>query len=76
MTRALDLMLDDFVATKDNVDPTYVMIAHSLADKSLAYMRDNINLRFNPTNLYETEAGCVISSHCGKGTVGLFYLLK
>ena len=23
-----------------------------------------------------TEAGCVISSHCGRGTIGILYILK
>jgi len=27
-------------------------------------------------NLYHTEAGCVIASHCGEGTIGILYLVN
>ena len=27
-------------------------------------------------NLHITEAGCVISSHCGPKTIGILYILK
>ena len=27
-------------------------------------------------NLYETVAGCVIGSHCGKNTIGILYIMK
>jgi fatty acid-binding protein DegV len=52
------------------------MITHSLADKSSEYIKLRINDEINIKNLYETPAGCVISSHCGKGTIGVLYILK
>ena len=76
MTRALDIMLDDYEANKDQIDPEYVMITHSMADKSASYMIEEAKKRFNPNHLLETQAGCVISSHCGKGTIGILYILK
>lgn len=76
MARALDIMLDDYEALKDEIDDTYVMITHSIAEKSSQYMIEEVNRRYQPKQLIETQAGCVISSHCGKGTIGILYLMK
>jgi DegV family protein with EDD domain len=76
MTRALDYMLEDYAALYDKIDPEYVMITHSLADKSAVYMKEKVAEIGLPKNLYETFAGCVISTHCGKGTIGILYILK
>ncbi|MBM7453295.1 DegV family protein with EDD domain [Acholeplasma morum] len=76
MTRALDQMLEDYYELFDKVDKDYVMITHSLADKSAAYMKEHIqNHGKLPKALLETTAGCVISTHCGKGTIGILYIL-
>lgn len=76
MTRALDQMLEDYYELFDKVDKDYVMITHSLADKSAAYMKEHIqNHSKLPKALLETTAGCVISTHCGKGTIGILYIL-
>lgn len=76
MTRALDYMLEDYASLYDKIDPDYVMITHSLADKSAVYMKEKVAEIGMPKNLYETFAGCVISTHCGKGTIGILYILK
>lgn len=76
MTRALDIMLEDYAALYDKIDSDYVMITHSLADKSAVYMKEKVAEIGLPKNLYETFAGCVISTHCGKGTIGILYILK
>lgn len=77
MTRALDIMLEDYFNLFDQVDKDYVMITHSLADKSAEYMKNKIMEKgLVPNQLLETQAGCVISTHCGKGTIGILYILK
>lgn len=72
----IDLMLNEVFQDKDNIDKEFMMITHSLADKSCEYIKTSINEEMNVQNLYETSAGCVISSHCGKGTIGVLYILK
>jgi len=52
------------------------MITHSLAYDSYLYIKDNLKEISSIKNLYETDAGCVISSHCGKGTIGILYIMK
>lgn len=76
MTRALDYMLEDYQNLFERIDPDYVMITHSLADKSAAYMVEKVQSIGMPKQLLETRAGCVISTHCGKGTIGILYILK
>ncbi len=76
MTRALDIMINDLIALKDKIDLEFVYITHSLADKSFDYMKEKILKEINPKHLIEGNAGCVISSHCGKGTIGVLYILK
>lgn len=76
MTRALDYMLEDYENLFEKIDPDYVMITHSVADKSAAYMVDKVQSIGMPKELLITRAGCVISTHCGKGTIGILYILK
>lgn len=76
MSRALDIMLDDFFAEKDKLDLEYVMITHSEANRHAKYMKEKINSKVKVKHLLETYAGCVISSHCGSGTIGVLYLVK
>lgn len=74
MSRALDIMLEDFYALEGKLDLDYVMITHSLADKHAVYMIDQVNQKMKPKELIESHAGCVISSHCGEGTIGILYI--
>jgi DegV family protein with EDD domain len=74
MSRALDMMLEDYFALRDHVDLDYVMVTHSLADKHAIYMMEQVKQKLNPKHLIESHAGCVISSHCGKGTIGILYI--
>lgn len=77
MTRALDLMVEDYLNLYDKIDLDYVIITHSMAEKSARYIKDKIKDENKmPKQLLETQAGCVISTHCGKGTTGILYILK
>lgn len=76
MSRALDVMLEDLLQVKENLDIDYVMITHTKADRHVTYMKDFVEQNMSVKNLMVTEAGCVISSHCGPGTIGILYILK
>jgi DegV family protein with EDD domain len=76
MSRALDIMLDDFFKEGENLDLDYVMITHSLANKQAIYMTERIKEVVSPKHIIESKAGCVISSHCGAGTIGVLYIVK
>lgn len=72
----IKLMLDEVLAEKERIDDEFMMITHSLADESYEHIKNVISPEVNIQNLYETKAGCVISSHCGKGTIGVLYILR
>jgi DegV family protein with EDD domain len=73
---AIDLMLREMLSEKDHIDEDFMMITHSLADEEAIYIRDQISDQVSIRNIYETSAGCVISSHCGKKTIGVLYITK
>ncbi len=72
----IKLMLDEVIADKKIIDEDFLMITHSLADDSCQYIKEQLTNEVKINNLYETNAGCVISSHCGKGTIGVLYILR
>ncbi len=74
--KGVDMMIKEVIEHKDEIDDEYMMITHSMAHETYLYIIDKIKDKIKIKNLYETNAGCVISSHCGKGTIGILYILK
>ena len=74
--KGLKVMLDDIIANKDNIHKDCVMVTHTYADEDAAYLKEALNAEISDAVVEETTAGCVISSHCGKGTIGILYILK
>ena len=73
MRNGIKIMLNDVFKDAGNIDTDLVMITHSQAHEHAAYIRDQL-ASLSIDNVYETEAGCVISSHCGAGTIGVLYI--
>lgn len=74
--KGIDFLIQEFQDLWETIDDEFVMITHSLAHPSCEYIQNQLLEDYPIQNLYETNAGCVISSHCGKGTIGILYLLK
>ncbi len=74
--RGLQVMLDDIIANKDHIHNDCVMITHTYADEDAKYLYDVLSRELPEAHIEITEAGCVISSHCGKGTIGILYISK
>lgn len=72
--KALDSMLEDFSADVDRLDRTRVAITHTGCDEDADYLAEEIRRIADPKEIIITRAGCVISSHCGPGTIGILYL--
>lgn len=74
--KAVQQMLDNALADRDNMDDDLVLVAHTLAEeealKLAAILREQTGVR----EVAVTEAGCVISSHCGPHTVAIMYTRK
>ena len=75
MRKGINSMINGAVSIKDNIDPEFMMITHSLAD-TYPIVEKKVKENFLIENIYETHAGCVISTHCGKGTIGILYIMK
>jgi DegV family protein with EDD domain len=73
---ALDCMLDIFREDAANIDTDCIFVTHSMADESCAYVTEKVKEIRNDVPVFETHAGCVISTHCGPGTIGVLYILK
>lgn len=74
--KALQVMIDDIVSNKDNIHKDCVMVTHTYADEEALYLKEKLNELIPDAHVEITDAGCVISSHCGKGTIGILYIMK
>ena len=76
--KALDLQIQDLVSNIENVDTDYLFITHTYAQEDAKYIYENIpqEIKNKFKKIYITDAGCVISAHCGKRTIGVLYIKK
>lgn len=76
--KALKLQIEDISKNINNVDTDYLFITHSMADEEATFIYNNLpsSIKDNFKNIMITKAGCVISSHCGKHTIGILYIKK
>lgn len=60
-----------------NVDLENIMITHSgYSEETLNYLKTELGKLVDPKCIRITQAGCVISTHCGPGTIGILYIKK
>lgn len=76
MDKVVQSLLERVLAHKDNIDPEHLFITHSLAAESAGWLKERLEEELNVKQVHVTEAGCVISSHCGPGTVGVIYMKR
>lgn len=74
--KALEYMLNDIISNKENVDLDHIMVTHTYADEEAIELKNRLKEEFPAANVNITNAGCVVSSHCGKGTIGILYISK
>lgn len=74
--KACDFLLDMIKNDYPNIDLDNVMITHAIAPDSLVYLKEKLAtiVDTTKTKINVTQAGCVISSHCGYGTIGILYI--
>ena len=78
MKKSLNEMLKLFLRDFPKIDPEFVFITSTAADKSYRYLEEKMQELPETKqikNLFHTEAGCVIASHCGQGTIGIWYIM-
>jgi DegV family protein with EDD domain len=76
MQVALNALLKQIEEDKDRVDLDHILITHSIAYEYRDYLYERLRVMFPNVDIISTVAGCVISSHCGRGTIGILYMLK
>lgn len=76
MKIALDIMVKQIIDDKARLDTDHIIITHSLAFDYCDYIFSKLKPEFPDVDIICTVAGCVISSHCGKGTIGILYMIK
>jgi DegV family protein with EDD domain len=76
MVNALNKLIEIFLEDLPNMDLSCVMVTHSLGDESCKYLKEKLKEHIDPSIIMETNAGATISTHCGKGTIGILYALK
>lgn len=76
MTKALDYMIEDTLARKDRIDSNRIFFPNSMALDSVNYIIAALEKELDNPEFIIDETGCVVSSHCGKGALGVIYLEK
>ncbi|RJE46950.1 MULTISPECIES: DegV family protein [unclassified Dehalobacter] len=73
--KALDKLIEN--ARRDSVDSKRIFITHSLGSEEEAiYLKYALQDIYPHKEILITNAGCVISSHCGQKTIGVIYIRK
>lgn len=79
ISRGVDIQLNDFFEEYDkgNIVEDYLFITHTQNPKMFTYAKEKIlEHGVKMKHIYEGNAGCVISTHCGPGTIGILYEVK
>lgn len=75
MTRCISNYIDDLKQMYPSYDKTRCFITHSSADKELVDVaKAKVKELFDFDEIIETVAGSIITSHCGKGTLGVLFI--
>lgn len=75
--KAVDFQIEEFKRDLPNIDKDALFITHSGRIEGIdQYIFDKIKEFYPVENIHITQAGCVISSHCGPKTIGILYNLN
>lgn len=75
--KALDFQYNVFLEDKaKGIMDDYIFITHSEGHEFAKYYQEKIKADVDYNKVITTEAGAVISSHCGRGTIGILYVMK
>ncbi len=74
--KALQFMLDDFCDSLEQVDTDRVFVTHTSCQEDAEYLSTALRKLAPIREVHITNAGSVIASHCGPGTIGILYLTK
>lgn len=73
--KALKGLLDTVLVQKAQISPERIFVTHSISDDA-PFLRNQLLKRTDAQEVVITQAGCVISSHCGINTIGILFIKK
>lgn len=73
MDKVVHSLLERALSHRDEMDTTRIFVTHSMAEESAHQLKDQLERELQPQEVIVTKAGCVVSSHCGPGTVGIMF---
>lgn len=73
LNRQLDMFKEDL---QEGIDEDWVLITSSDAEEAEKYYIEELSKLIKPESIMVSKAGAVISSHCGRGTIGILYIKK
>ncbi len=77
LKRCIDLYVDDLIEEYGEYDDTRCFITHTRCEREIVdAVREKVQKGFRFKEIIETDAGSVITSHCGKGTLGVLFIKK
>ena len=72
--RAIVKYAEDITRSCPEPDPKYVFVTHSSASREVVdTVKREVLQAWSGVNIIETVAGATITSHCGKGTLGVLF---
>ena len=75
--RCLQNYVKDRLENREDIDRGTLFITHTpVSDECLEAVREAVRECGRFDNIYETEAGCTVSCHCGPGTLGVLFVRK
>lgn len=74
--KARNNMLENVLSDKNNMLKERVFVTHSMDLEGAKLLKENLEKEIDGGEIIITDAGCVISSHCGPKTVGILYIVK
>lgn len=75
MSRCIRAYIEDLKAAYPNYDKTRCFITHSSADKELVDLaKQLVAQNFCFDEICETVAGSIVTSHCGRNTLGVLFI--
>ncbi len=77
ISRVVERYIKKELANIERIRPDLVFITHSpFPDEALRAVLNEVRGRGYFQEIVETTAGCVVTSHCGPGTLGILYIRK
>ncbi len=74
--KILETMLENALKDKDKMDKKRVFVTHTEGYDDAVFLKNILEEKLDVEEVLITDAGCVISSHCGPNTIGIIYLIN